>query len=138
MSMSRLIYKKIVEIINLRTCQVFFVLLSFIFIFMSGIFFIFLSFIFIFMLFGKSPVIWFKVYWVVHFLQNTDVVGLGIVIKGSFVQIIASPSKKKLGLLVVSWFDLNVGIFYVIFETKFSKWSLLCNLLTPNFIATDF
>ena len=79
MSMSRLIYKKIVENINLRTCQVFFVLLSF---------------IFIFMLFGKSPAIWFKVYWVVHFLQNTDVVGLGIVIKGSFVQIIAGPSKK--------------------------------------------
>ena len=88
-------------------------------------FFILLSFIFIFMLFGKPPAIWLKVYWAVHFLQNTNVVGLGIVIKGSFVQIIAGPSKKKLGLLVVSWFDLNVSIFYVIFEIEFSKWSLV-------------
>ena len=43
------------------------------------------------------PAIWFKVYWDVHFLQNIDVVGLGIVIKGSFVQIIAGPSKKNWG-----------------------------------------
>ena len=50
---------------------------------------------------NTPPAIWFQVYWAVHFLQNTDVIGLGIFIKGSFVQIIVG-FLKKLGLLVVS------------------------------------
>ena len=35
-----------------------------------------------------------KVYWTVHFWQNTDVGGIGIFLKGSFVQIIVGSSKK--------------------------------------------
>ena len=43
---------------------------------------------------NTPTVIYFKVYWAIHFLQNTDVVGFRIFIKGSFVQIIAGSFKN--------------------------------------------